>query len=228
MKVIKEIPHTSTHKTKRQTRLNMQNFEYENIQVIEDLVNELNTLLKRENSLQDSISSSINKLNDYRSIQEVKAIMEKSNKKKLNYGEQERCKNLLITDNIFTALFEEHSHTFKEIGLDINNVIKLTVEEQNVLLKQMLKKVTSDNNKLIDYLKYEQSNDTLVVVNKFKILIDNQYTRFLKEINEQYRGHVFPLEDANKAINEVGNLTTLKKIHLILTDIEKTIHSVDN
>ncbi|KAL6932412.1 hypothetical protein ACO0OL_003890 [Hanseniaspora opuntiae] len=206
----------------------MQNFEYENIQVIEDLVNELNVLLKRENSLQDSISSSINRLNDYRSIQEIKAIMEKSSKTTLNYDEQKMCKNLLITDNIFTALFEEHLSIFKEIGLNINDVVKLTVEEQNALLKQLLKKVTSDNNKLIDYLKYEQSDDTLVVVNKFKIFINNQYTKFLSEISEQYRGHVFPLEDAAKGISGVNNLTTLKKIHLILVDIGETLHSVNN
>lgn len=206
----------------------MQNFEYENIQIIEDLVNELNVLLKRENSLQDSISSSINTLNDYKTIQEIKAIMENSNKKTLNYNEQKMCKNLLLTDNIFTALFEEHSSIFKEVGLDINDVMMLTVEEQNDLLKQLLKKVTSDNNKLIDYMKYEQADATLVVVNKFKIFINNQYTKFLNEINEQYRGHVFPLEDATKGISGVNNLTTLKKIHLILTDIGETLRSVNN
>lgn len=205
----------------------MQNFEYENIQVITDLINELNVLLKHENTLQDSISSSINTLNDYRTVQEIKAIMEKSNKTKLNYDEQKMCKNLLITDNIFMALFEEYPSIFKEINLNINEVMKLTVEEQNVLLKKLLKKVTTDNNKLIDYLKDEQSDETLLIVNKFKIFINNQYTKFLNDINEQYKGHVFPLEDMRNEISGVNDLTILKKIHLILTDIAGTLQNVN-
>lgn len=205
----------------------MQNFEYENIQVITDLINELNVLLKHENTLQDSISSSINTLNDYRTVQEIKAIMENSNKTKLNYDEQKMCKNLLITDNIFMALFEEYPSIFKEINLNINEVMKLTVEEQNVLLKKLLKKVTTDNNKLIDYLKDEQSDETLLIVNKFKIFINNQYTKFLNDINEQYNGHVFPLEDMRNEISGVNDLTILKKIHLILTDIAGTLQNVN-
>lgn len=208
----------------------MQNFEYENIQVINDLVNELNVLLKREHSLQDSIYASINTLNDYTTLQEIKAIMEESKQKNLSYDDQTRFKNLLITDNVFSTLYAEYPMIFNEINLNENDLMGLTIEQQNLLLKRLLVKVTTDNNKLIDYLKYEQSEQTLIVVNKFKVFINNQYTQFLNQIKEKYEDHVFPLEDTirvNAGVNNISNLTTLKKVHLILADIDATLKTLN-
>ena len=208
----------------------MQNFEYENLQVINDQVNELNVLLKREHLLQDSIYTSINNLNDYTKLQEIKAIMRESMQKPLTYDEQTKFKNLLITVNVFSALYDEYPMIFHEINLDEKDLMELTVEQQNMILKRLLVKVTTDNNKLIDYLKYEQSDQTLMVVNKFKIFINNQYTQFLHQIKEKYDDHVFPLEDllsVKVGVNNISDLTTLKKVHLILNDMDASLKTLN-
>ena len=208
----------------------MQNFEYENLQVINDLVNELNVLLKREHLLQDSICTSINNLNDYTTLQEIKAIMRESMQKTLTYDEQTKFKNLLITVNVFSALYDEYPMIFHEINLDEKDLMELTVEQQNKILKRLLVKVTTDNNKLIDYLKYEHSDQTLMVVNKFKIFINNQYTQFLHQRKEKYDNQVFPLEDllsVKVGVNNISDLTTLKKVHLILNDMDASLKTLN-
>ncbi|OEJ89058.1 hypothetical protein AWRI3580_g2104 [Hanseniaspora uvarum] len=204
----------------------MQNFEYENIEVINDLVKELNVLLKRENSLQDSIHTSINTLNDYTTLQEIKLMMENSKKTNLTYTEQTKLKSLLITDNVFLSLYEEFPNIFQEINLEGNDLLGLSVEEQNIVLKQLMMKVTKDNNKLVDYLKDEQSAETLIIINKFKVFINNQYTHFLNQIKTTYKSHVFPMEDIINiqiGVNSISSLSTLKKVHLILTDIDNSL-----
>ncbi|KAF0273675.1 hypothetical protein FOG51_01246 [Hanseniaspora uvarum] len=204
----------------------MQNFEYENIEVINDLVKELNVLLKRENSLQDSIHTSINTLNDYTTLQEIKLMMENSKKTNLTYTEQTKLKSLLITDNVFLSLYEEFPNIFQEINLEGNDLLGLSVEEQNIVLKQLMMKVTKDNNKLVDYLKDEQSAETLIIINKFKVFINNQYTHFLNQIKTTYQSHVFPMEDIINiqiGVNNISSLSTLKKVHLILTDIDNSL-----
>ncbi|GMM42736.1 hypothetical protein DAHU10_036460 [Hanseniaspora uvarum] len=204
----------------------MQNFEYENIEVINDLVKELNVLLKRENSLQDSIHTSINTLNDYTTLQEIKFMMENSKQTNLTYTEQTKLKSLLITDNVFLSLYEEFPNIFQEINLEGNDLLGLSVEEQNIVLKQLMMKVTKDNNKLVDYLKDEQSAETLIIINKFKVFINNQYTHFLNQIKTTYKSHVFPMEDIINiqiGVNSISSLSTLKKVHLILTDIDNSL-----
>jgi hypothetical protein len=204
----------------------MQNFEYENIEVINDLVKELNVLLKRENSLQDSIHTSINTLNDYTTLQEIKLMMENSKQTNLTYTEQTKLKSLLITDNVFLSLYEEFPNIFQEINLEGNDLLGLSVEEQNIVLKQLMMKVTKDNNKLVDYLKDEQSAETLIIINKFKVFINNQYTHFLNQIKTTYKSHVFPMEDIINiqiGVNGISSLSTLKKVHLILTDIDNSL-----
>ena len=204
----------------------MQNFEYENIEVINDLVKELNVLLKRENSLQDSIHTSINTLNDYTTLQEIKLMMENSKQTNLTYAEQTKLKSLLITDNVFLSLYEEFPNIFQEINLEGNDLLGLSVEEQNIVLKQLMMKVTKDNNKLVDYLKDEQSAETLIIINKFKVFINNQYTHFLNQIKTTYKSHVFPMEDIINiqiGVNSISSLSTLKKVHLILTDIDNSL-----
>ena len=204
----------------------MQNFEYENIEVINDLVKELNVLLKRENSLQDSIHTSINTLNDYTTLQEIKLMMENSKQTNLTYAEQTKLKSLLITDNVFLSLYEEFPNIFQEINLEGNDLLGLSVEEQNIVLKQLMMKVTKDNNKLVDYLKDEQSVETLIIINKFKVFINNQYTHFLNQIKTTYKSHVFPMEDIINiqiGVNSISSLSTLKKVHLILTDIDNSL-----
>jgi len=204
----------------------MQNFEYENIEVINDLVKELNVLLKRENSLQDSIHTSINTLNDYTTLQEIKLMMENSKQTNLTYTEQTKLKSLLITDNVFLSLYEEFPNIFQEINLEGNDLLGLSVEEQNIVLKQLMMKVTKDNNKLVDYLKDEQSAETLIIINKFKVFINNQYTHFLNQIKTTYKSHVFPMEDIINiqiGVNSISSLSTLKKVHLILTDIDNSL-----
>lgn len=204
----------------------MQNFEYENIEVINDLVKELNVLLKRENSLQDSIHTSINTLNDYTTLQEIKLMMENSKQTNLKYTEQTKLKSLLITDNVFLSLYEEFPNIFQEINLEGNDLLGLSVEEQNIVLKQLMMKVTKDNNKLVDYLKDEQSAETLIIINKFKVFINNQYTHFLNQIKTTYKSHVFPMEDIINiqiGVNSISSLSTLKKVHLILTDIDNSL-----
>lgn len=204
----------------------MQNFEYENIEVINDLVKELNVLLKRENSLQDSIHTSINTLNDYTTLQEIKLMMGNSKQTNLTYTEQTKLKSLLITDNVFLSLYEEFPNIFQEINLEGNDLLGLSVEEQNIVLKQLMMKVTKDNNKLVDYLKDEQSAETLIIINKFKVFINNQYTHFLNQIKTTYKSHVFPMEDIINiqiGVNNISSLSTLKKVHLILTDIDNSL-----
>ncbi|KAF0268339.1 hypothetical protein D499_0M01030 [Hanseniaspora uvarum DSM 2768] len=204
----------------------MQNFEYENIEVINDLVKELNVLLKRENSLQDSIHTSINTLNDYTTLQEIKLMMGNSKQTNLTYTEQTKLKSLLITDNVFLSLYEEFPNIFQEINLEGNDLLGLSVEEQNIVLKQLMMKVTKDNNKLVDYLKDEQSAETLIIINKFKVFINNQYTHFLNQIKTTYKSHVFPMEDIINiqiGVNSISSLSTLKKVHLILTDIDNSL-----
>lgn len=187
--------------------------EYENLDVLNGLIDELKLLLKNEAILKNGINTSVDELNDYNILQNIKTILKEkdSNDLELSLDDQKQVGTLLIPANVLEGMKLSYPFVFQELG--INDVAtQFTVEEQNKMLKALLDKITNENNSLIKHLQTDQISGTLAVVNKFKLLINNQLENTLEKLFQVYEKELFPLEDSQNIYKDVAGLNSLTKL----------------
>lgn len=198
--------------------------EYENLDVIYGLIDELKHLLKSETTLKNSINNSVDVLNDYNILQNIKTILKEKNCQdlELSLEDQKGVDTLLIPANVLEGMKLNYPCIFQELGID-DAVTDFTVGEQNKMLKALLEKITNENDSLIRHLQTDQINGTLAVVNKFKLVINNQLECTLEKLFQVYEKELFPLEESHNMYRDVAginSLTKLKGFYGILKQIE--------
>ncbi|XBW34863.1 hypothetical protein QEN19_000430 [Hanseniaspora menglaensis] len=207
--------------------------QYENISVLDGLVDELKVLLKKETALQNSINVSVDEINDHNTIKTIKSILlKKENNLQLDLlpNEQKNVDSLLIPKNVLQLIKNNYPMVFQEIGVFDKIETLNTVEDQNMILKLILKKVTNDNNILIRHLQTDQINGSMVVVNKFKLLLNAQLETMTAGLASVYKDKLFPLEDVKIMQEDISGIKSpayLESVYIILKQIEEEIRKVD-
>ena len=208
--------------------------EYENLDILTGLVDELKLLMKKETSLQNSINNSVDKLNDYNILQDIKNILKEKEQKnvdlKLTLDEQKNVDTLLLPKNVLQMMKLNYPSIFEESSITNDFTTPVSVEEENEILKKLLQKTKDDNNILINHLQTDQINGTLVVVNEFKLLVNKQLEKTLAKLSIIYKQEIYPLEDKKinyENMDNINSLSRLKSFYQLLKQIESEMERIN-